>query len=275
MEPLKIGVSARLLYPDPSRSFLPAKSIQYLEQSVANWIMSGEVLAFMIPEMSLGAAASPHFPKALKVKHYVDALDGLLLQGGADMSPKSYGEQPINPAWAGDEVRDAYEIELFHEFVSQGKPVFGICRGHQLINVALGGSLYQDIATQCPGSFCHRDEVKYDHSFHEMRILPGTWLSRLYPTMVSTRVNTIHHQAIKGLGEGLVAEAMSEPDGIVEAVRWEGHSFVVGVQWHPEFMDPKDPSLIDGRPLLREFLHACELRKKTGKATPVMAVRAA
>src|SRR5882672_4868479 len=111
MEPLRIGVSARLLYPDPARSFLPAKSVQYLEQSVANWVMSGEVLAFMIPEMSL---ASPHAPRT-KVKHYVDALDGLLLQGGADMSPKSYGEAPINPMWAGDEVRDAYEIEVFQE----------------------------------------------------------------------------------------------------------------------------------------------------------------
>jgi len=113
MEPLKIGVSARLLYPDPARTFLPTKSIQYLEQSAANWIMSGEVLAFMIPETTL---ATPHSPKALRVKRYVDALDGLLLQGGADMSPKSYGETPINPLWAGDEVRDAYEIELFQEF---------------------------------------------------------------------------------------------------------------------------------------------------------------
>ena len=272
MEPLKIGVSARLLYPDPSRTFLPAKSVQYLEQSVANWIMSGEVLAFMVPEMSL---ASPHFPKALRVKHYVDVLDGLLLQGGADMSPKSYGESPMNPAWSGDEIRDAYEIELFHEFVSQGKPVFGICRGHQVINVALGGSLYQDIPTQCPDKGSHRDDEKYDNHFHEMRILPNTWLSRVYPQVQMTRINTIHHQAVKGLGEGLVVEAMSEPDGIVEALRWEGHSFVVGVQWHPEFMDPRDTSIIDSRPLLRAFLQACEQRKKTGKATPVMAARAA
>jgi putative glutamine amidotransferase len=272
MEPLRIGVSARLLYPDPARTFLPAKSVQYLEQSVANWIMSGEVLAFMIPEMSL---ATPHSPKALKVKHYVDALDGLLLQGGEDMSPKSYGETPINPLWAGDEVRDAYEIELFHEFVTQGKPVFGICRGHQVINVALGGSLYQDIATQCPDKGLHRDDVKYEHHYHEMRILPDTWLARVYPQVQSSRINTIHHQAIKQLGEGLVVEALSEPDAIVEAIRWEGHSFVVGVQWHPEFMDPKDPSLIDSRPLLREFLAACEQRKKTGKAAPVMAFKAA
>ena len=272
MEPLRIGVSARLLYPDPSRTFLPTKSIQYLEQSAANWIMSGDVLAFMIPEMSL---ASPHGPKALKVKNYVDALDGLLLQGGADMSPKSYRESPLNPLWAGDEIRDAYEIELFHEFVTQGKPVFGICRGHQVINVALGGTLYQDIATQCPDKGSHRDEVKYDKHYHDMRILPDTWLSRVYPNVQTTRINTIHHQAIKRLGEGLVVEAMSEPDGIVEAIRWEGHSFVVGVQWHPEFMDPNDPALIDSRPLLRQFLAACEQRKRTGKATPVMSVRAA
>jgi putative glutamine amidotransferase len=272
MEPLRIGVSGRLLYPDSSRSFLPTKSVQYLEQSVANWLMSGEVLAFMIPALSL---AAPHLPRTIKAKHYVDALDGLLLQGGADMSPKSYGETPLNPLWAGDEVRDQYEIELFHEFVTQGKPVFGICRGHQVINVALGGSLYQDIATQCPDKGSHRDEARYDSHFHDMRILANTWLARVYPGVDVKRVNTIHHQAIKHLGEGLVVEATSEPDTIVEAIRWEGHSFVVGVQWHPEFIDPGDPTLIDSKPLLRAFLAACELRKKTGKASPVMAIRAA
>jgi putative glutamine amidotransferase len=272
MEPLRIGVSARLLYPDPSRAFLPTQSVQYVEQAVASWLMSGEVLAFMIPALSL---ASPHFPRALKLKHFVDALDGLLLQGGADMSPKSYGETPLNPLWAGDEVRDQYEIELFHEFVTQGKPVFGVCRGHQLINVALGGSLYQDIATQCPDKASHRDEARYENHFHDMRILPNTWLARLYPGVTFKRINTIHHQAVKRLGEGLVVEATSEPDSIVEAIRWEGHSFVAGVQWHPEFMNPDDPGLIDSRPLLRAFLAACEARKKTGRASPVTAIKAA
>jgi putative glutamine amidotransferase len=271
MEPLRIGVSARLLYPDPSRLFLPTKSVQYLEQSVANWIMSAQVLAFMIPEMSL---ASRDFGQALRAKHYVDSLDGLLLQGGADMSPKSYGETPLNPLWAGDEVRDAYEIELFHEFVTQGKPVLGICRGHQVINVALGGTLYQDIATQSPEKGQHRDEAKYDNHFHDVRILPNTWLAASYPSFQACRVNSIHHQAIKTLGEGLVAEAMSE-DGIIEAVRWEGHSFVVGVQWHPEFLKSNDNGVFDSRPLLRAFVTACEHRRKTGKASPVMSVKAA
>ena len=73
-----------------------------------------------------------------------------MLQGGADIAPETYGETPMNPAWSGDRIRDRYEIELFHEFVRQGKPVFGICRGCQMINVALGGTLYQDLATQLP-----------------------------------------------------------------------------------------------------------------------------
>ena len=267
MEPLKIGLSARLLYPDPSRAFLPTKTVQYMEQSAANWVMSGGVLAFMVPEISL---ASPHLPKGITVKDYVDSLDGLVLQGGADMSPESYGETPMNPAWSGDKIRDRYEIDLFTEFVRQGKPVFGICRGCQVINVALGGTLYQDLATQVAAGH-HRDESKYEHNFHDMRVLPDTWLARMYPKVTQTRINTIHHQAVKTLGEGLVVEAKSDPDEIVEAVRWEGHSFVVGVQWHPEFMDPKDVSLMDGKPLLDAFLGACEQRKRTGKPSPVLA----
>jgi len=186
------------------------------------------------------------------------------------MSPESYGETPMNPAWSGDKIRDRYEIDLFTEFVRQGKPVFGICRGCQVINVALGGTLYQDLATQVAAGH-HRDESKYEHNFHDMRVLPDTWLARMYPKVTQTRINTIHHQAVKTLGEGLVVEAKSDPDEIVEAVRWEGHSFVVGVQWHPEFMDPKDVSLMDGKPLLDAFLGACEQRKRTGKPSPVLA----
>ena len=267
MEPLKIGISARLLYPDPRRSFLPTKSVQYLEQSVASWVMSGEVLAFMVPALSL---AAPHAPSRVSKKDYVDALDGLVLQGGADIAPETYGETPLNPEWSGDRVRDRYEIRLFEEFVRQGKPVLGICRGCQLINVALGGTLYQDIATQVGKSVQHRCDRRYEDNFHAMRIVEGGWLAGLYPRTALTRINTIHHQAVKGLGRGLVIEAVSEPDGVVEALRWSGPSFVAGVQWHPEFMDPRDAELLDGKPLLDAFLSACRSRKATGRPTPVM-----
>ena len=272
MEPLKIGLSARLLYPDPRRSFLPSKTVQYLEQSVANWVMSGEVLAFMIPEMSL---ASPHLPANVTVRDFVNALDGLLLQGGNDIAPETYGESPLNPAWAGDAIRDRYEIELFGEFVRQGKPVFGVCRGCQLINVAFGGTLYQDIETQLPGMLVHRDDSQYDKVIHSTRILEGTWLASMYPKTSVVRTNSIHHQAVKDVGRNLVVEATSEPDGIVEAVRWEGESFVLGVQWHPEFMDPRDPGLLDGKPMLDAFLCACADRKLTGLSSPVRVAKAA
>ena len=272
MEPLKIGISARLLYPDPRRVFLPTKTVQYLEQSVANWVMSGEVLAFMVPEMSL---ASPHLPANVTVKNYVDALDGLVLQGGADIAPETYGESALNPEWSGDRIRDRYEIELFDEFVRQGKPVFGICRGCQLINVALGGTLFQDINTQVPETLLHRCDQRYELNFHAMRVLEGSWLAGIYPRAGIARVNTIHHQAVKALGRDLVVEAVSEPDGIVESVRWNGPSFVLGVQWHPEFMDPNDADLLDGKPLQAAFLGACRSRKATGKPSPVAAFKAA
>ena len=272
MEPLKIGLSARLLYPDPRRDFLPGKTVQYLEQSVANWVMSGEVLAFMIPEMSL---AAPHLPANVTVRDFANALDGLLLQGGNDISPQTYGEIPLNPAWAGDPIRDHYEIALFEEFVRQGKPVFGVCRGCQLINVALGGTLYQDIETQLPGKQSHRDEKQYDKIVHGTRILENTWLATMYPKATVVRTNSIHHQAVKDVGSGLVVEAVSDPDEIIEAVRWEGDSFVLGVQWHPEFMDPRDPDLLDGKPMLDAFLLACADRKLTGMASPVQTAKAA
>ena len=267
MDPLKIGISARLLYPDPRRSFLPTKSVQYLEQSVANWVMSGRVLAFMVPALSL---ASPHLPSGVSKKDYVDALDGLVLQGGADIAPETYGEQPLNPEWSGDRVRDGYEIRLFKEFVRQGKPVFGICRGCQLINVALGGTLYQDINSQVAQSIPHRCDRRYEDHFHAMRVVEDGWLARLYPGTTLTRINTIHHQAVKALGRDLVVEAVSEPDGVVEAVRWAGPSFVAGVQWHPEFMDPSDAALLDGKPLLGAFLAACRARKATGHPSPAL-----
>jgi len=148
--------------------------------------------------------------------------------------------------------------------------VFGICRGCQLINVALGGTLYQDIQTQVGGALQHRCDQRYEDNFHAMRLTEGGWLSRLYPKASVTRINTIHHQAVKTLGRDLVIEAVSDPDGIVEAIRWNGPSYVAGIQWHPEFMDPTDAELLDGKPLLKSFIDACRHRRKTGKPSPVL-----
>ena len=131
--PLRIGLSARLLHTPPKELGFPGKTLQYLEQSVAHWIMSHGALAYMMPTISAELAVER---AAISIREYVAAMDGLVLQGGADVSPAGYGEQPMRPEWSGDRVRDLYEIELLWEFVIQAKPVLGICRGMQLNNVA-------------------------------------------------------------------------------------------------------------------------------------------
>jgi len=248
---LRIGLSARILHEPPPELGFRGKTLQYLEQSIAHWLLAHDALAFMIPAIAQGADVSR---ASVSLGDYVRALDGLVLQGGADVSPASYGEEPLRPEWAGDRVRDLYETELFWECAIQGKPVLGICRGHQLINVALGGTLYQDIASQIEGAARHVDRAAYDRNEHDVEIVPGSGLARLYGVMRRATVNSIHHQCVKTLGRGLRAEAVSPADGVIEAIRWSGSSYAVGLQWHPEFHSSGESGLLDCSPVLLEFL---------------------
>ncbi|HSW06945.1 gamma-glutamyl-gamma-aminobutyrate hydrolase family protein, partial [Aquabacterium sp.] len=189
--------------------------------------------------------------------------DGLVLQGGNDVAPESYDETPLHGDWAGDRIRDRYEIELIDAFVQAGKPVFGICRGLQLLNVMFGGTLLQDIATQRPASRAHRELGKYERHYHEVELVPGTHLARLYPGVQRGVTNSIHHQAIKDLAPGFVIEARCPDDGMVEAIRrTDGSSYVAAVQWHPEFHDPGDPANFDDTPLLNDFLAAARAARR-------------
>ena len=203
------------------------------------------------------------------MRNYVHALDGLVLQGGADVSPSSYGQQPLRPEWSGDRVRDRYEIELIEGFLAQGKPILGICRGAQLINVAFGGTLLQDILTQRPNAHRHVDADLYDQHQHEVRFEPGSRLAAIYSGLEGGRVNSIHHQAVDRLGSDLLLEARSVEDGVVEAIRARGSAFVAGVQWHPEF-HAATPGLLSGEPLLDAFLAAAVAAREAGHAAPVM-----
>lgn len=252
--PLRIGLSARLLHTPPKELGFPGKTLQYLEQSVAHWIMSHGALAYMMPTISADLAVER---AAISMREYVAAMDGLVLQGGADVSPAGYGEEPMRPEWTGDRVRDLYEIELLWEFVIQGKPVLGICRGMQLINVACGGTLYQDILELNPGASAHRDEGLYDRFHHEIELEPGSALAGLYPGQHCGRVNSIHHQAVRKLGNDLRVEARSVGDGIVEAIRWQGAGYLFGCQWHPEFHGDT-PDLLGGGPIMAQFLAAAK-----------------
>ena len=262
-EPLLIGVSARIHHPADHAVNLGGvytKTLHYLEQSVSHWVMSKNVLVLMIPAIESEGLIQR---SEMRLYHYAEALDGLVLQGGADVAPPSYGQEARDPAWSGDSVRDRYEIELFEAFVGKGKPVLGICRGCQLINVAFGGTLYQDIGTQVPDALDHRDITKYERNYHPLEFVPGTGLAKLYPNRKQALINTIHHQAVDKLGRGMMVEALAVPDGIVEAIRWRGPSYVLGVQWHPEFMFGPDigNEHLDGAPILTEFLEAARARK--------------
>lgn len=250
--PLRIGLSARLLHRPPLEMGFRGKTLQYLEQSIAHWIMGHGALAFMVPTLGFDAEVSR---RKVAVHHYVEALDGLVLQGGADVSPASYGQTPLRPEWAGDPIRDRYEIELLDGFLAQGKPVLGICRGAQLINVAYGGTLVQDIATQRPEAQAHVDADLYDQHRHHVRFEPQTRLATIYEGVERGLVTSIHHQAVDVLGGDLEIEARSADDGLVEAIRARGSAFVVGVQWHPEFHF-MDSALLSGEPLMDAFLAA-------------------
>jgi putative glutamine amidotransferase len=260
--PLLIGVSARIHHPEGKALDLGGvftKTLHYLEQSVAHWIMSSNVLVVMIPVIESDGMVKR---SDMRLSHYADALDGLVLQGGADIAPETYGERPLHPDWNGDRVRDRYEIELFHAFVDTGKPVLGICRGCQLINVAFGGTLYQDIGSQLPHAINHRDTAKYERNFHTLEFVEASTLTQLYRGRRQATINTIHHQAVKDVGRDLVVEATSLPDGVVEAIRWSGPSYVMGVQWHPEFLYGAcyDAAILDGAPLLEDFLASATRR---------------
>jgi putative glutamine amidotransferase len=165
-----------------------------------------------------------------------ERLDGLFLPGGVDVDPAAYGEQRGPLCGRVDPARDWTELLLVRWALADRKPVLAVCRGAQLVNVAVGGSLYQDVATQ------HPDALKHDHYpiggrrrdelAHEVRLAPGSRLQRLLGTE-SLAVNSMHHQGIARLAPGLVAVATS-PDGLIEGVEMSNGHFLIGVQWHPE-----------------------------------------
>lgn len=253
---LKIGLSACFSHADPARSLFTGKTLQYVEQSIAHWIMSSGAMVVMVP-CPTGSTARGD----VTYEHYAQWLDGLVLHGGADVWPGSYGEMPLEERWGGDRLRDEYDTALMAAFEAHRKPIFGVCRGLQILNVAYGGTLYQDIQTQLPGSLNHRDAVTYDLNYHSVDILKGSRLSALYPGVERVRVNSIHHQAVKDLAPGFVAEACSVDDQVIEAIRRTDGSYMAAVQWHPEFHQPGSDT-IDDTALLDDFLEAALMEQR-------------
>ena len=244
--PPRIGLSANFFHADPTRPVFKGKTLLYFDEAMSHWVASGGALTYLVPTVPDAGAS---------ITDLVTDLDGLVLQGGADVCPRTYGEEPLRPEWEGDERRDRYEIELIHRFREAGKPVLGVCRGAQIINVAFGGTLFQDITTQVDTDLVHRDWEPYDENRHQVDLVEGSALAGLYPGVHTATINSVHHQSVKDLGDELVVEARSTTDGVVEALRLaDGNgAYVTAVQWHPEWVGDRD-ELLPSEPILSDFL---------------------
>ncbi|MBU6428977.1 MAG: gamma-glutamyl-gamma-aminobutyrate hydrolase family protein [Cyanobacteria bacterium REEB65] len=228
-----------------------------LQQAVANMPPAGLAPDPPLAGVDLVSSFSIVAGEAIAPKDF----DGLLFAGGRDVDPLEYGESPATPTLDIDPERDAYELPLVRAAVTLGVPTFGICRGMQILNVALGGALFQDIPTQHLAATEHREGA-----FHDVEIASGSHLCRLAG---SNRIetNSWHHQAIKltdGLAPALRGTAVA-PDGILEACegrREDLPGYVVAVQWHPERRSPRDSEdfVRLSQNLFEDFVSVCAKR---------------
>lgn len=180
-------------------------------------------------------------------------LEGLVLTGGKDIAPEFYGEQQKYPLSNIDPIRDEQEIELIKMIISgRHLPVFGICRGMQLINVAAGGTLYQDVGMQNPQAHPHSLRgYPRDYPTHSVTVKEDAWIASSLKG--KTRVNSFHHQAVKEVAQDFKVSAISE-DGIIEGMEYAGSRLIVAVQWHPEMMFE---SHLEQLGLFRKFIVEC------------------
>lgn len=176
----------------------------------------------------------------------LDAVDGLCIPGGPDIHPSLYGHEPHAMLGPTEAELDAFELALVTEALDRRMPVLGICRGAQMINVAMGGTLHQHLPACLDGPLPHRQDADLARPTHAVRVASGSLLESTLGR-ASVEVNSLHHQAVDRLGEGLEAVAWA-PDGVIEAVEGTGEAFLLGVQWHAEGLmaDPSERLLLSG-----------------------------
>ena len=163
----------------------------------------------------------------------LDRIQGLILSGGSDVDPALYGASPHPKLGKVVRERDDFELALVREALDRNRPLLAICRGHQVLNVATGGTLIQDIPSEVTGDVGHDSQRERWERAHPVQVLEGTRLRDILKRG-TVSVNSFHHQAIGRLGDGLLVSARSGDDKLVEAVELEARRFVLGVQWHPE-----------------------------------------
>ncbi|KRM95256.1 peptidase C26 [Liquorilactobacillus aquaticus DSM 21051] len=219
----KIGIASNHLI-HPTKKF-NTNYVDYIQKAYIDGVRQSGGLPIVLP---LGNPA--------EAKDYIETIDALLLAGGQDVVPTLYGQEPIQELGETDLERDQFEISLVQEALRVHKPIFGICRGQQLINVALGGSLYQDIHLQLGIKTQHNQyPTAFDVPTHHVTATTNSWLQELFGQRLL--VNSFHHQAINILGNGLNVAAHSD-DGIIESIE-SNDGNIFAVQFHPECLFKK------------------------------------
>lgn len=246
--PPRIGISARLRPGIAAAVGNTRKDLLGAERNLVDLVAErGGLPLILAHPSSFGRAALRRLASRM-----VDSIEALLLQGGGDLAPQWYGAGAAAGA-AGDLARDEFELALLEAALVAGKPVLGICRGCQLLNVAHGGSLFRDLQTERAQGISHSDRQRYDDYSHGVRLAPAGVLAACYGRDQG-QVTSAHSQGIAALAGGLCAEAWCSEDGLIEALRSDS-GWAVGVQWHPELQRDK-PALLPPAPLFDAFLAA-------------------
>ncbi|MBL7074995.1 gamma-glutamyl-gamma-aminobutyrate hydrolase family protein [candidate division KSB1 bacterium] len=236
-----IGITCNLMPGEDERSFSSGRDVFYSNFDYPLAVEEAGGLPVLIP---------------LLIDRYLldqmaGEINGLVVSGGDDVDPSTYGEELIDPRWKRDRQRVLFEMELIKKCLSQKKPILGICRGMQVLNVAFGGTLFQDLPSQRGGGIDHRMSAAFPAKRHLISIQKDTNLRNILG-MDTLAVNSFHHQAIKTLGNGLKVSALA-PDGVLEGLERRGDPLIMGVQWHPERMMGEGVQ----KKLLRAFVQQC------------------
>jgi putative glutamine amidotransferase len=242
MNPPLIGVT---IFRTTTQSGLPAQSVT---EAYIQALLQAGAAPLLIPLGTPDAA----------LQAILDRLDGVLFTGGGDVAPEVFGGEPHPRVGDVDPDRDRVEIFLVQRVVEQKRPFLGICRGIQVVNVALGGTLYTDIANQHAGALRHDwyPQIPRDYLAHTVEVSANSRLATILG-QTQVEVNSLHHQALQRVAPGLTPTAYA-PDGILEAVELTGHPFGLGVQWHPEWLQAHAPM----RALFSAFVQAAAQNSK-------------